>query len=87
MTLVQLADYATMRGLSHTRPAAGEEAMPTILALFTEGSLRPEELTSFDVGYLRSLYWSVPNVSAASKLLALRGRALQEQRPTAALQK
>lgn len=83
MTLMQLADYATMRGLSHTRPARGHEPMPTILALFTEGASIPEELTHFDIGYLRSLYWWVPNVPAASKLRGVRRRALREEDPLA----
>jgi len=87
MTLVQLADYATMRGLSHTRSATGDEPMPTILSLFAEGAQATEELTIFDLGYLRSLYWPVPNVSAVSKLLAVRRHTLQEQRRMAALQR
>jgi len=69
MTLTQLADYATMRGLSHTRPASGDQPMATILSLFDDGEGRPGELTTFDAGYLRSLYWSAPNASAAHKLL------------------
>jgi hypothetical protein len=69
MTLTQLADYATMRGLSHTRPASGDQPMATILSLFDNGGGSPAELTSFDRGYLRSLYWSAPNASAAHKLL------------------
>lgn len=69
LTLTQLADYATMRGLSHTRPASGEQAMATILSLFDGPGGSPGELTDFDTGYLRSLYWSQPNASAAHKLL------------------
>ncbi len=69
MTLTQLADYATMRGLSHTRPASGDQPMATILSLFDNGGGSPGELTPFDAGYLRSLYWSAPNASAAHKLL------------------
>jgi hypothetical protein len=69
MTLTQLADYATMRGLSHTRPANAGQPMTTILSLFDNGGGSPGELTEFDSGYLRSLYWSAPNASAAHKLL------------------
>jgi len=43
--------------------------MSTILSLFDNGGGSPAELTAFDAGYLRSLYWSVPNASAAHKLL------------------
>jgi len=82
MTVVQLADYATMRGLSHTRPASGRQPMTTILALFDEESgLSPEErepgeLTSFDIGYLRSVYFWRPDrsVPAVGRLLGVRRR-------------
>jgi hypothetical protein len=69
MTLTQLADYATMRGLSHTRPASGSQPMATILSLFDGDGAGPGELTDFDVGYLRSLYSWRPSASAAHKLL------------------
>ena len=68
MTLAQLADYATMRGLSHTRPPSGEQPMATILSLFDGARETPRQLTYFDVGYLHSLYWWNANASAASKL-------------------
>jgi hypothetical protein len=84
MSLTQLADYATMRGLTHTRPAGGSEPMATILALFADDTREPNELTDFDVGYLRSLYWWKPNLSAASQLLGVRSRAREEAgRPAA----
>ena len=69
LTLAQLADYATMRGLSHTRPPTGTQPMATILSLFDEGDNGPGELTEFDIAYLRSLYWWRPDASAASKLV------------------
>jgi hypothetical protein len=72
MTLEQLADYATMRGLSHTRPASGDEPMATILAMFEDGT---DELTSFDISYLRSLYYWKPNLSAASRFVGVGRRA------------
>lgn len=78
MTLAQLADYATMRGLSHTRPASGDEELPTILALFAGDGGSPDALTSFDVGYLGSLYFDRPNSRAVSKLLGVRKRAAAE---------
>lgn len=67
LTLTQLADYATMRGLSHTRPPSGEQPMATILSLFDGDGGSPDSLTEFDVGYLRSLYWWLPNASAAHR--------------------
>jgi hypothetical protein len=75
LTLTQLADYATMRGLSHTRSATGDEPMATILALFASGGEDTPELTSFDVGYLRSLYAGAANRSAVSKFLTVRREA------------
>lgn len=75
MTTVQLADYATMRGLSHTRPASGNEALETILALFEGDRSSPAELTSFDVGYLESLYDGRPDLRAMSRFLGVKRRA------------
>lgn len=71
LTLAQLADYATMRGLSHSRPADGDEKMPTILALFANGGGSPDQLTSFDVGYLRSLYYDRAESRAVGNLLGV----------------
>jgi hypothetical protein len=36
LTLEQLADYATLPSLAHTRPANGDEPMQTILSLFAD---------------------------------------------------
>lgn len=67
MSVVQLADYATMRGLAPTRPAAGL-AMDTILGLFDSAGPWPETLTDFDRAYLRALYAWIPNLPAAYKI-------------------
>jgi hypothetical protein len=80
MTLAQLADYATMRGLSHTRPAGSDAPLATILSLFDGDGPRPDQLTSFDTGYLRSLYWDQPNASAAHKLLDVQRWAAKDSR-------
>jgi len=73
LTLTQLADYATMRGLSSTRPPTGDAPLATILSLFAGGpDHAPAELTRFDLGYLRSLYREGANRPAVSKLLAVR---------------
>lgn len=71
MTLEQLADYATMRGLSHTRPANGDEPLATILAMFSDGT---DRLTPFDIAYLRSLYYAQSNLSAASRFTRIDDR-------------
>ncbi len=72
LTLVQLADYATMRGAARMHPANGDEPMATILALFAHSGRNIAELTSFDIGYLRSLYWERPDEAAVTKLLRVR---------------
>ncbi len=60
MTLVQLADYATMRGLAQTRPPQ-DPTLDTILTLF-DNDAPPPGLTDFDQAYLRSLYDGIPNL-------------------------
>ena len=57
--------------------------MATILALFDDTGIGdpahrgPDELTSFDLDYLRSVYFSRPesSVAAAGRLLGVRRRA------------
>lgn len=69
-SLIQLADYVTMRSFARTRPAGGDAALDTILALF-DASEPPAGLTDFDQAYLRSVYEGIPNLPAASKLLGV----------------
>lgn len=65
LTLRQLADYAAMRGLAHTRPPAAGGAIDTILSLFDSGApARARGLTAADSAYLRALYKS-PGTDAA----------------------
>lgn len=71
-TLVQLADYATMRGLARTRPVDGEgQAMDTILALFDAAAEPPLEMTQFDRAYLAALYDGIPNMPGITKVLGV----------------
>ena len=70
-TLIQLDDYATMRGFDRTRPTEGDAPLDTILALFDPNDEPPNGLTEFDQAYLRSLYEGIPNLPAASKLLGV----------------
>jgi hypothetical protein len=70
-TVIQLADYATMRSFARTRPADSGAALDTILALFDPAQEPPAGLTDFDQAYLRSLYGSMANLPAASKLLGV----------------
>lgn len=77
MTVTQLADYATMRGLTHTRDGTGDEGMETILSVFAQEGHSPDELTSFDRGYLRSVYLSRADLPAVNRLLSVRQEALK----------
>jgi hypothetical protein len=70
-TLLQLADYATMRGLASTRETNGEPAADTILSLFDGDGPKPQRLTAFDQAYLTTLYEGMANLPAASKLAAI----------------
>jgi len=78
-TLVQLADYATMRGLARTRPADGE-ALDTILTLFEPDATPPAELTAFDRAYLGALYSGLPNMPGLSKVLGVSSRLRRQAR-------
>lgn len=68
-SIIQLADYATMRSFARTRPAEGDAALDTILALFDPDHEPPPQLTDFDQAYLRSVYKEIANLPAAMKLL------------------
>src|SRR5690606_21420886 len=70
-TLLQLADYATMRGLAATRETKGQPAAQTILSLFDGEGPKPERLTVFDVAYLTRLYAGVANMPAQSKIASV----------------
>lgn len=65
-TLVQLADYASMRLLASTNDVVEEEssAPSTILSLFAAPESAPSEMTPFDIAYLRARYMLRPNVNA-----------------------
>ena len=68
MTVIQLADYASMRAFAKVQPPEGDAAMDTILTLFSDPAAAPPGWTDFDLAYLRSLYESIPNLPAAAKL-------------------
>lgn len=71
-TLVQLADYAAMRGLARTRPVEGDgQPMDTILALFDESAPPPPQMTDFDRAYLASVYDGIPNIPGITKILGV----------------
>ncbi|WEK46077.1 MAG: hypothetical protein P0Y56_13770 [Candidatus Andeanibacterium colombiense] len=86
MTVNQLADYATMRGLAKTKGVSGNNAYGTILNLFDPDASHQTELSNFDRAYLTAIYSNMPNVVAAAKFAAVPGLmkkqlAADEDRP------
>ncbi|HEY6815519.1 MAG TPA: hypothetical protein VI168_08275 [Croceibacterium sp.] len=84
-TLLQLADYATMRGLARTRPANGDgQAMDTILALFDPAAPPPRQMTDFDRAYLAALYDGMASMPGITKVHGvnrqLRRQAAEQER-------
>ncbi|WP_336981664.1 hypothetical protein [Altererythrobacter fulvus] len=84
MTVNQLADYATMRGMAKTRPVSGEAAYGTILNLFDPDASHPPELTNFDLAYLEALYSRPANIAAVSKFGTVQGKMKRMLASTAA---
>jgi hypothetical protein len=82
-SIIQLADYATMRSFARTRPAEGDAALDTILALFDPEHEPPQALTDFDQAYLRSVYKEIANLPAAMKLLGVSDELERIQRAEA----
>lgn len=81
LTVTQVADYAAMRTFARTDPARLADAgPPTILKVLDApmGSTVPLTLTTWDLGFLRALYDSPENVSAATQRSAI-GRALARE--------
>lgn len=79
MSAVQLADYATMRAIVRTRPVEADTSVSTILSLFDPAGARPAALTDFDQAYLRTIYGSIANLNAASKLAHINKRLRAQQ--------
>ncbi len=67
LSAAQLADYATMRGLSGDQAERLEAPGDSILGLFGEGA-KPAGLTRSDRIFLRTLYSTMPNNPAAITL-------------------
>lgn len=66
-SLVQLADYATIRGLAQTKPV-DDPTMDSILTLFQHDGPHADTLTQFDRAYLHALYDHIPNLPAVAKI-------------------
>lgn len=72
MSVVQIADYVTMRAFAETKPVDGDAAATTVLTLFNPAKeAAPRELTDFDLAYLRTVYQGVDSLNAASKLASI----------------
>ena len=73
LSVEQLADYATMRGLANTFPDEAGTRQPSILTLFDEPGTTPTPLalTAFDRTYLGRLYEGLPNLPASARLNGL----------------
>lgn len=75
LSTTQLADYAAMRAYARVDPTrlAATQA-PTILTVLEApmGSAVPLTLTRWDLGFLRGLYESPPNLTAAADRSAIR---------------
>ncbi|HYG29341.1 MAG TPA: hypothetical protein VD887_03910 [Allosphingosinicella sp.] len=71
MDLLQVADYAAMRGLAITAPAlpAGEHSILTLFAGAPDRA--PRRLTAVDRGYLAGLYGAPANLTAAAQGAAI----------------
>lgn len=71
-SLVQLADYATLRGLAEVVPQT-RDGVASMQRLFDAGESAPESLTEFDMAYLEGLYSAMPNMPAYTMLDGLEG--------------
>ena len=76
-SVVQLADYATMRALAGHNADSLVKPRGTILSLFDAGGEAPAEMTPADRAFLEALYTSMPNLPAM--LTLARARKLIEQ--------
>lgn len=74
LTATQLADYAAMRLFARTEPSRLDgSAAPTIVTILEApmGSAVPLTLTAWDLGFLRGLYASPPNVYSGVQRAAM----------------
>jgi hypothetical protein len=79
LPVARIADYAAMRALARTRPVTGDTAPATILSLFDPMAPHPQEMTGFDLAYLRSLYEAGSNLPASAKLLNISRQIRKEE--------
>jgi hypothetical protein len=67
-SLMQIADYATMRALAAAQPPQEGAPVDTILSLFSPGQEAPPSVRVPDVAYLKALYSAAPTMSSVQQL-------------------
>jgi len=81
-TLMQVADYVTMRTLAGARPPRADESpRDTILSLFDAGA-PPPSVTFLDATYLEGLYKTRGNQKAIYQLNDIAQRVIDGSEPT-----
>lgn len=76
LTMGQIADYVAMVGLAHIRLDADTGTASTILSLFRDADLRPQELSVWDQSFLRSLYTT--SQSSVLQVNVIKGRMFDQ---------
>jgi hypothetical protein len=79
-SLMQVADYATMRALAAAQPPQEGTGVETILSLFNEGGESPPSMRAPDVAYLKALYSASPTMGKMQQLNRL-SKAVLETSP------
>jgi len=77
MSVVQIADYVSMRVFAETNPVSGDPAASTILTLFDKNSAHPRAMTDFDLAFLRTVYSGANGLTAATKLASINTKLRQ----------
>lgn len=67
-SVMQLADYATMRALGGAQPPSESVVVDTILTLFDESREAPPSLRASDLAYLQGLYSGSPSMNSVQQL-------------------
>ena len=81
LTTIQLADYALMRALARIDPTRVPPSSPrTILSVLEApmGTEIPITITRWDLGFLRGLYASTPNLRTTQQRGEIQGRVAAE---------
>jgi hypothetical protein len=76
-SLMQLADYATMRTLAAAQPPANGAIVDTILTLFNPAQEAPPSIRVPDIAYLKALYSAAPTMTSAQQLNRLTKAVLE----------